>query len=83
MNMARNNSCPIAQSLIHSLKDSIVTISYRTFDVMSPRHCDEFELKFNSLWAVDIHDLLGFFFECLEKVDGISGASLGHGAGFF
>ena len=30
----------------------------RTFDVMSPRHCDENELNLNGLWAVDIHDLL-------------------------
>ena len=33
----------------------------RTFDVMSPRQCSENEVKLNSLWAVDIHDLFGFF----------------------
>lgn len=28
---------------------------------MSPRHCGKYELKLISLWAVDIHDLIGFF----------------------
>ena len=41
----------------HFAAESI--IFYRTLDVMSPRHCGENEMKLNSLWAVDIHDLFG------------------------
>jgi hypothetical protein len=38
--------------------DGTPRVCVATFDVMSPRHCDELGLKLKSLWAVDIHDLL-------------------------
>ena len=31
------------------------------FDVMSPRYCGEKEMNLKCLWAVDLHDFLGFF----------------------
>jgi hypothetical protein len=37
------------------------SFSLATLDVMSPRHCGELEERLKSSWAVDIHDLLGFF----------------------